>query len=79
MMQIIAQRSGTDDAYLVDLGSDGKGVVVETVGTKLVVHEPFNVQSILARGYWNEPDKSLKSRESKIIDAVKASLSDSST
>jgi hypothetical protein len=37
--------------YLVDVG-DGKGVIVDM--TAKHAFEPFNIQSIIARGYWEE-------------------------
>lgn len=47
--KIVAQRGAY--TFMVDTG-DGKAVVVDTITKK--VHKPFNLQSILARGYWED-------------------------
>ena len=47
--KVVASRG--DDAFLVDIG-DGLGVVVEE--SNRVAFPPLPLQSILARGYWEE-------------------------
>lgn len=53
-MKIIAQRDPT--TVLADIG-DGMGVVVDTrTGT---IFPPKSLDSIFARGYWEDPDPSV--------------------
>jgi hypothetical protein len=52
-MQVVAQRSD-GSAFLILVGQDksgrAMGVVVEVEDE--IVHRPFNLQSIIAHGYW---------------------------
>jgi hypothetical protein len=59
-MKLAAQRG--ENSYLVDLG-DRQGCVVERRGGEFVAYPPLGVQSILARGYWQEPDSDAPAAE----------------
>jgi hypothetical protein len=55
-MKVVAQ-CGEGTVFLVHVGDDERGepigVVVDLEEEK--VHRPFNLRSIIARGYWEEP------------------------
>jgi hypothetical protein len=54
-MKVVAQRAQTD--FLIHVGDDERGellAVVIDVEDK-TVHRPFNIHSIIARGYWEDP------------------------
>ena len=47
--KVVAKQGNS--RYLIDVGND-KGVIVDTNTGE--TFKPFNIHSILARGYWNE-------------------------
>ena len=70
-MRVIAQRTDTDHVFLVDIGKKKRpfaeskavphGQVIDT-RQKRPRAGPMPIQSILARGYWEKPTASVRTK-----------------
>ena len=66
-MEVVAQKDGV--IFLVHVADDERGEplgVVVDVEDK-IVHRPFNIHSIISRGYWEEPSISVNSEKALVM------------